>query len=521
MAANVRPRRVTWNGEHTMRTIDNLLNRVTMYRLVLYYLIALVAAAVALSFARVIAYDPYAILFSTAFILAVSAATNYVFARVFDVPPNVESTAITGLILALIISPISGYGDLWFLFWAAVLAIASKYIINVRGKHLFNPAAFGVVVTYLAINQSASWWIGSPALLPFVLVGGLLMVRKLRRFKLVWSFMAAAVAVTFFGALLSGEQIGQSFRTLFLYSPFFFFAFVMLTEPLTTPPTNGLRNLYGVLVGALFPPAFHLGGFYTTPEIALLIGNVFSWLVSPKNRLVLHLKEKRQISPVAYDFVFSANRRLAFAPGQYMEWTLGHEDPDNRGNRRYFTLASAPTEPEVRLGVRFNDPSSSYKLALLDLEPDDEIIAGQLTGDFTLPKNPKQPLVFIAGGIGITPYRSMIKYLLDRKERRPVTLFYGAARVSDFVYQDVLEQAERKLGIRTIYVAEKTEGMPDGWVGFSGFIRPEIIQTYAPAYREAIFYISGPNGMVDAVKGMLRKMGIPEGQIKTDFFAGL
>jgi len=115
-----------------MKTIDNLLNRVTMYRLVLYTLIGLVGAAAILSFAQVLAYDPFSLLFSTAFILAVCSATNLVCARVYNVPANVESSAITGLILALIISPITGYGDLWFLFWASVLAIASKYIINLR-----------------------------------------------------------------------------------------------------------------------------------------------------------------------------------------------------------------------------------------------------------------------------------------------------------------------------------------------------------------------------------------------------
>ena len=79
-----------------MRIIDNLLNRVTMYRLVLYYLIALIGIAVVLSFAHVLAYDPYALLFSTAFILAVCSATNFVFSRVIGVPANVESSAISG-----------------------------------------------------------------------------------------------------------------------------------------------------------------------------------------------------------------------------------------------------------------------------------------------------------------------------------------------------------------------------------------------------------------------------------------
>ncbi len=394
-----------------------------------------------------------------------------------------------------------------------------------------------MAVTYLAVNQAASWWVGTPAMLPFVLVGGLLMTRKIRRFELVFSFMEGAAVLTLAAALLGRQSPIGALSTLLLYSPLFFFAFVMLTEPLTAPPTAGLRNLYGALVGVLFTPAFHLGSFYTTPEIALLIGNAFAWLVSPKNRVVLYLKQKRQIAPHAWDFIFAPSgrpaRKLAFAPGQYMEWTLGHEEPDSRGVRRYFTLASSPTEPEVRLGVRVNQPSSSYKEALLAMDPGDEIIAGQLAGDFTLPRDPKQPLVFIAGGIGITPYRSMIKYLLDTHEHRPITLFYSAVTPNDFVYRDVFHQAERELSIRAVYVAERTQDVPAGpsvlagpegsrdWTGEVGRIRPELIQACAPDYQESMFYVSGPNVMVDAVKGMLRKMGIPDGQIRADFFAGL
>ncbi len=506
-----------------MRIIDDLLNRVTMYRLVTYYLSALIIIAVIFSLMHVLTYDPYALLFSTAFLLLVCTVINHIFCRAFEVPTNVESSNISGLILALIISPIGGYGDLWFLFWVSVLSMASKYIVNIRGKHIFNPVALGVMITYLTINQAASWWIGTPAMLPFVLVGGLLVTYKLRRFKLVASFMAAAIVVTLLGTMIDGQAIGQAFSTLFLYSPFFFFAFVMLTEPLTMPPTNILRNLYGALVGILFAPAFHLGSFYTTPEIALVIGNIFSYLVSPKNRLILHLQEKFQITPNSYDFLFALDRRLAFAPGQYMEWTLDHDDPDLRGNRRYFTMASAPTEKGIRLGVRFVDPasSSSYKQAMLEMQPDDEIMAGQLTGDFTMPRNRNQPLVFIAGGIGITPYRSMIQYLLDVHQPRPITLFYGALTVNSFAYKDVFDRAERELGIRAIYIAEKAEDIRPGWVGLIGLVKPDMIQTYAPDYRKSIFYISGPHVMVSSVSEMLHKMGIPGRQIKMDFFAGL
>lgn len=504
-----------------MYWIDSLLNRVTMYRLVLYYLIGLLGAAVAMSFLHILAYDPYAMLFSIAFILAVCAATNYMFARTFGVPTNVESVYITALILALIISPIQHYSDLWFLGWASVLAMASKYILAIRGKHLFNPAALAVVVTYFTINQSASWWVGNAPMLPLVVIGGLLLARKLRRFDLVLSFMVTVFSVTLLGGLFSGASLVKLLSGLLVYSAFFFFAFVMLTEPLTTPPTHRLRILYGAIVGLLFAPVIHFGTLYITPELALLVGNLFSYLVSPKAKLVLHLKGKRRIAPDAFEFSFTPSRKLAFAAGQYMEWTLPHDDPDSRGNRRYFTLASAPTEPDLRLGVRFSNPSSTFKQTMLDMDKDYEIVASQVAGDFVLPHDPRQKCVFIAGGIGVTPYRSMIKYLLDTQQRRPITLFYQAHTVQDIIYRDVFDRAERELGIRTIYTVGETAGIPRGWVGLVGHITAQTIQTYAPDYRDAIFFISGPIQMVEAFKDTLRQMGIPENRIKVDFFAGL
>ena len=504
-----------------MRWLDGLLNRVTMYRLVLYYLIFLLGVAVTLSFTHVLAYDPYAILFSTAFLLAACVLINTIFARTFGVATNVESAYISALILALIISPIQGYADLWFLGWAAVLSMASKYILAVRGKHLFNPVAFAVALTYLTTNQSASWWVGNAQMLPFVLIGGLILVRKLRRFDLVISFALTALFVTVIGALFSGELLTKSLSGLLVYSPYFFFAFVMLTEPLTTPPSRRLRIVYGGLVGVIFSPAFHIGTIFLTPELALVVGNIFSYLVSPKTRLMLHLKGRRQIAPNAYEFSFTPSRKLAYAPGQYMEWTLGHDDPDSRGNRRYFTLASSPTEPDLRLGVRFSNPSSTFKQAMLSMDKNVEIAASQVAGDFVLPHDPKQKCVFIAGGIGVTPFRSMIKYLLDMHQPRPITLFYSTHTVKDFVYKDVFDRAERELGIRTIYTVNDQSGIPRGWVGLVGRITPQIIQTYAPDFRNSIFYISGPIEMVNAFKDTLGQMGIPDSRIKVDFFAGL
>ncbi len=499
---------------------DNILNRITMYRLALYYLIFLLMVAVALSSVGLLGFDPFALLLTVGFLLAACSITNWIFAKAYGVPANAESTYISALILGLIITPLQSPHDLWFLGWAAVWAMASKYIVAIRQKHIFNPVGFAVALTYLTINQSASWWVGSAPMLPFVLLGGVLVVRKTQRSGLVVSFLMTALTTVLIFSSLGGDLIA-AIQSIVFYSPLFFFAFIILTEPLTTPPTQRRRMIYGALVGLVFTPQFHLGDFYTTPEIAILVGNVFSYLVSPQMTLVLTLKQKLELAPGIYDFIFAPNRKLAFAPGQYMEWTLGHADPDSRGNRRYFTLASSPTENTLRVGVKFYDPSSTFKQAMLTLDHRTEIVASHLAGDFVLPRNPNQKLVLIAGGIGITPFRSMIKYLLDTRQPRPIVLFYANRWTNEFIYVDVFERARSVLGIKTVYTVTDTRNVPAWWHGRVGRISPQWIQAEVPDYRNSLFYISGPKGMIDSFKELLHQLHIHENHIKSDFFSGL
>ncbi len=505
-----------------MKVIDDALNAITMYRLVLYYLIGLIGVALVLSFLGVLPYDPFGLFFSAIFLTFVCWVTNTIFAKTFNVPTNMESAYISALILALIITPLSGFNDLWFLGWAGVWAMASKYILAINGKHLFNPVAFAVALTALTLGQTASWWVGSGPMLPFVLAGALLIVRKTRRGDLVFSFLGMAVATTLALTLVNRGDLVAALQNIVLYSPLVFFAGLILTEPLTTPPTRNLQILYGVMVGFLFSPQVHFGAVYITPELAILIGNVYSYLVSPKTKLILTLKEKIQIAPDIYDFIFMPNRKLAFAPGQYMEWTLGHEMPDSRGNRRYFTLASSPTENTLRLGIRFYDrkKSSTFKRALLSMNGAHQIVASQLAGDFTLPADPAQKLVFIAGGIGITPFRSMIQYLLDTHQKRPITLFYANRSAADVVYRDVFDQAQRQLGIRTIYTLTDTKPHPSTWKGRVGYINAQMIKQEVPDYKDRIFYLSGQNAMIENFDTILSNMGVPRSHIKRDFFPG-
>ena len=490
-----------------------------MYRLVLYYLIGLWFAAIGLSHFGFLPYDPPAVIASGFFIIGVCLLLNEIFARIWRVPTNVESVYITALILTLIITPLYTFQAGVFIetaLWASVFAIASKYILVIKKKHIFNPAALGVVATGLLLGQPASWWVGTATMAPFVLLGGILMIRKIQRADLFWSFTLTALVLTAVTSI--GANLGMVLSRTILEVPLLFFAFVMLTEPLTTPPTRPKRIAYGALVGIMFAPATNIAGFYFSPELALILGNVFSYIVSPKEKLVLKLKEKIQTAPDMYDFVFAGGGGMRFRPGQYMEWTLGHERPDSRGNRRYFTLASSPTERDLRLGIRFYDRPSSFKKALLTLRHGGTIVATGLAGDFTMPKEKTKKMVFIAGGIGITPFRSMIKYLTDNDEKRDIVLLYSNRSAKDIIYNDVFTAAEKRIGLKVVHTL--TETAPKDWPGEKGRISAAMISRQIPDWRTRTFYISGTHAMVAATEKVLREMGVPGREIKTDFFPG-
>ncbi len=500
--------------------IDDFLNTITMYRLALYYLIGILIVALGLSYFNLLSFTPFALITSMLVLILVSYITNRLFSLVYEAPTNFESVFITALILALIITPAKTSADFAFLAWAAILAMASKYILALGNKHIFNPVAVSVALTSLFLNRSASWWVGNLYLVPFVVAGGLLIVRKLQKEDMIFYFLVTAIAMVSFSVLSRSTNLLTVFNQLFLHSPLFFFAAVMLTEPLTTPPTQLLQMAYAVLTGLLYAPNIHLGSLYSTPELALLAGNFFSYLVSPKEKLMLRLSQKVPIAADTYDFIFALDKKLKFSPGQYMEWTLDQTRIDSRGNRRYFTLASSPTEEEVRIGVKLYPQPSSFKSALVALQPGQKIVAGQRAGDFVLPEDKKEKLVFVAGGIGITPYRSMLKYLIDTGDSRDVILLYSNRNERDIVYQDVLSQAQQKLGLKIILTLTDETQVSPTWQGETGRVNTAMILKYIPDFGERTFYLSGPNAMVNGYEAVLKELHVEDKKIKKDFFPG-
>ena len=150
-----------------------------------------------------------------------------------------------------------------------------------------------------------------------------------------------------------------------------------------------------------------------------------------------------------------------------------------------------------------------------------KIVAAQIAGDFTLPADPQQKLVFIAGGIGITPFRSMLKYLLDSHQRRDIILFYANRTADEIVYKDVLSVVYAKLGVKTFYTLTDTAAIPRNWPGFTGRITEQMILQTVPDYEERTYYLSGPPDMVKAYEQVLKNLHVSNDQIKKDYFPGL
>jgi glycine betaine catabolism B len=510
------------------RALDRYVNSTTMYRVVLYSLLFLAAAAIAEGFLGFLSYGGLSLLLSLLIVWATCHAFNFFFAKIWKAPTNQESAGITGLILFFVMSPLTdnpadsllspeAIENAQMLVLAGIIAMASKYVIALHHKHVFNPAAFAPALLGVLGSGNASWWIGTATLFPFALIAGLLIVRKIRRFPMFFStVLTSAVTVIVLG-LTNGMSIDESVMQHFLSWPIIFFASVMVTEPLTTPPRKRQQMLYGAAIGAISSWPIVIGPVYASPELVLIAANAISFFLGLPRRLTLTLKEKTVIARDTYEFVFSYSPRFTYRSGQYLEWTLPHAHADSRGIRRYFTIASAPTENDVRLGVKIiPSASSSFKKQLLDLKPGAKMYAAQLGGDFVLPTDTKRPLVFIAGGIGITPFRSMIKHLLDENDTRDITLFYAVRTMQDAAYGSLLKEAEQKIGVQTVYVVN--EQPPES--KDPRFVDQPMIEKHVPNYKERLFYLSGPVPMVDAYKKLLKGMGVPHSAIVTDYFPG-
>jgi ferredoxin-NADP reductase len=218
----------------------------------------------------------------------------------------------------------------------------------------------------------------------------------------------------------------------------------------------------------------------------------------------------------ATSFLFEPDVAISYQAGQYLRYTLPHPDADNRGITRSFTIASFPAEPTIRITTRLITPSSSFKHALARLEPGSAL---QLSGPFGrfVYTETHQPAVFIAGGIGITPFRSIIGDLASRKIHSSIVLLYSN-RTSDIPFQAFFDAlAPHWPELRLVYTV--TQPDPD-WRGQTCRIDGAFINQHVSNLVEPVFFVSGPTALVEAMRITLSDIGVDPSHIKHEAFPG-
>lgn len=272
--------------------LDKLMIRITMYRLMLYILIGLVLIAFVFSLYGLLPFSPIALIVSTTVIVLFSIWSNSIFANYFTASTKSESVYITALILVLILTPGYSFKEIIVFIIAAILAMASKYLLAPFKRHIFNPAAIAVVITALVLGQYANWWVGTSVMAGFVILSGILMVIKMRRGNVVWTFMATVVALLIIIFVIHGDNITQVYTILkstLISSAFLFFTFIMFTDPLTSPANKKLQFCFAIIVAILYvTPQLRLFGVSLTPEFALCFGNIFFFLTIPHPKPALN-----------------------------------------------------------------------------------------------------------------------------------------------------------------------------------------------------------------------------------------
>ena len=224
-----------------------------------------------------------------------------------------------------------------------------------------------------------------------------------------------------------------------------------------------------------------------------------------KLRLVRKIKEHED----CFTFVFANENNLKWSAGQFIHYTLPHEPMDDRGDERWFTISSAPEEKDIHLTTRFTiEKGSSFKKALLAMQPGEEIIADTPEGDFVLDSSPDS-IIFVAGGIGITPFRAILKDLISRSIPMNITLLYANRSPELTTFKDELE-----------LIKASNPGLHIEYFYGDRFITKDDLIKSGHRFTSPTYFVSGPEPMVEALKQTIKEIGVDDIHARFDYFPG-
>ena len=234
------------------------------------------------------------------------------------------------------------------------------------------------------------------------------------------------------------------------------------------------------------------------------------------------LSERHEVAENTMAFQFEKPEGWTYKAGQFVDITLlNPPETDTEGNKRGFSISSAPEEPTIMVTTRLRD--TAFKRVLKKMPLESEVRIEGPFGNLTLHKNIARPAVLLAGGIGITPFRSIIVSATKEKLARPIFLFYSNRRPEASAFLQEF-QALEKQNPNFKLIATMTEVEKSAWKGEVGMIDYKMLdrhlKTVASAKGEPTYFVAGPPGMVRDLQTMLTKAGVDTDDIKTEEFNG-
>ena len=219
-------------------------------------------------------------------------------------------------------------------------------------------------------------------------------------------------------------------------------------------------------------------------------------------------------------FHFEKPTGFDFKPGQSVDLTLiNPPETDSEGNTRTFSIVSARFEKQLIFATRMRD--AAFKRSLKKVALGAVVKMDSAMGSFTLHKNSAKPAVFLAGGIGITPFSSIVRQADHDRAPHKLYLFYSNRRPEDAAYLETVQALERtNPNFRLIGTMTKVPRSQERWNGETGWIDKEMLSRYLGELHGPIFYIAGPPAMVRGMRKMLAASGVDEDDIRTEEFAG-
>lgn len=232
------------------------------------------------------------------------------------------------------------------------------------------------------------------------------------------------------------------------------------------------------------------------------------------------LKARKCLCKGTTSFYFEKPRNFEFRAGQFFNLTLlDTAKTDLQGSTRSLSIASAPHEQDLMVAIR--NRNTAFKRAIHGLPIGSPVLFQGPFGNFTLHRDTSRPAVFLAGGIGITPFRSMLWQATTIRSPRYFFLFYANRRPEEAAFLEELRDFEQLNPRYTLIttITDLSEGTPD-WRGERGYFTAEILKKWLPNLRIPVFYLAGPAGGVTSMRLMLDAAGVSDDDIRTEEFPG-